>query len=363
MLLVNRSSFPAFAFRQFDREGDLDCVVSVRGTFRLGAGAALAVAERQEPFQWEDAYDGDPQHSTLLRQSDLVPHKPGTDVTLLGDALNPNADGGPFVCRLRVGERIDASLRVMGSRHWRARTRRTWRGLLQRDPQPILEGWELSEPEPAARVPLSWAAAVGGPLPDGTGEVHPDNPIGVGLVDRLHGDHRETYPAPSIEAADTPVAHWDALPAPAGFGPLPPWWRPRQQHAGTYDEAWLSERHPLLPRDFDERFWQCAPPGLVATPWLAGTEPFALDNLLPGHPHLTGTLPGIMLGVTVKQAGSDTKHALVLDGVHFDLRGGVDRVFLTWRTRFPLPDGAGAEIILAERVRLRPSQAYVEASA
>lgn len=183
------------------------------------------------------------------------------------------------------------------------------------------------------------------------------------MVDRENSDHRQTYPVPTIDAVDAPLEYWDTLPAPAGFGPISPWWRPRQQHASTYDEAWLSERHPLLPRDFDERFWQCAPAGLVATPWLAGTEPFALDNLLPDHPHLTGSLSGIMPGVTVGQAGPDTKHALVLDGVHFDLRAGVDRVFLTWRTRFPLPDAAGAEIVLAERARLRPSQAYVEASA
>ncbi len=363
MQLVNRTMFHAFAFRQFDREGALDGVVSVRGTFRVEPGLALATADDQEAFQWEDVYDGDPQQRPLLRQSDLVPFKPGTDVTVLGDAVNPNADGSPFLCRIRIGERIDASLRVMGTRYWIARTRRTWRGLLQRDPQPILEGWDLGEPEPAARVPLTWQAALGGPLPGGAGDVHPDNPLGTGLVDREHCDHRHTYPAPTIEAADAPVARYDVLPPPAGFGPVPPWWRPRQQHAGTYDEAWLAERHPLLPRDFDERFWHCAPPGLVATPWLAGTEAFTLDNLHPDHPRLTGLLPGIMLGATVTDEGGTRKHPLALDGVQFDLRPGIERVLLTWRCRFPLPEAETAEIVLAERARLRRSLPDTESAA
>nr|USU31342.1 DUF2169 domain-containing protein [Methylobacterium sp. OTU13CASTA1] len=363
MQLVNRTAFSAFAFRQFDQNGDLDCVVSVRGTFRFEPGGTLAVADRQEPFQWEDVYDGEPQQGSLLRQGDLVPYKPGTDVTLLGDAVNPNPDGGPFVCRIRIGNQIDASLRVMGPRRWQARTRRTWRGLLQRDPQPVLEGWDLSGPEPAARVPLTWASAVGGTLPGATGEVHPDNPLGLGLVDRAHCDHRETYPAPTIEAVDAPVERWNALPAPAGFGPLPPWWRPRQRYAGTYDEAWLAERHPLLPRDFDPRFWQCAPTGLVATPWLAGTEAFTLDNLHPDAPHLTGGLPGIMLGVTARDERATTKHPLVLDGVQFDLRAGRDAVLLTWRCRFPLPEAERAEIVLAERARLRRKQPDEEVAA
>ncbi len=85
MQLVNRTMFHAFAFRQFDREGALDGVVSVRGTFRVEPGLALATADDQEAFQWEDVYDGDPQQRPLLRQSDLVPFKPGTDVTVLGD--------------------------------------------------------------------------------------------------------------------------------------------------------------------------------------------------------------------------------------------------------------------------------------
>jgi hypothetical protein len=32
---------------------------------------------------------------------------------------------------------------------------------------------------------------------------------------------------------------------------------------------------------------------------------------------------------------------MVLDGVHFDMRPGVGRVFLTWRIGFPWPERRG----------------------
>ncbi len=88
-------------------------------------------------------------------------------------------------------------------------------------------------------------------------------------------------PAPTIEAADAPITRWDAMPPPAGFGPVPPWWRPRQQHAGTYDEAWLAERHPLLPRDFDERFWHCARPASSRRPGSPVPRPSPSTTCIP----------------------------------------------------------------------------------
>jgi hypothetical protein len=35
-------------------------------------------------FQWKDAYEGDLHQTVLIRQSDLTPDKPGTDISFLG---------------------------------------------------------------------------------------------------------------------------------------------------------------------------------------------------------------------------------------------------------------------------------------
>lgn len=104
MELINRLPFPAMAFRQFDKDGKLDCVVAVRGTFLHNQGQPLEIMREQEEFQWEDAYDGDPHKGIILRQTDLTPEKPGTDVTFLGNAYAP--EGRPstnWTVSLRVG--------------------------------------------------------------------------------------------------------------------------------------------------------------------------------------------------------------------------------------------------------------------
>jgi hypothetical protein len=59
---------------------------------------------------------------------------------------------------------------------------------------------------------------------------------------------------------------------PAGFGFIAGDWQPRLALAGTYDEAWTKKRAPLLPKDFDRRFFNAATPGLVTADYLAGNE-------------------------------------------------------------------------------------------
>ncbi len=64
----------------------------------------------------------------------------------------------------------------------------------------------------------------------------------------------------------------------------PPFWEVRRRHAGTMDDVWLAERHPLSPEDFDFRFWQSATPNCVTERWLSGSEIVTLTNLHHEHP-------------------------------------------------------------------------------
>ncbi|MEN5203150.1 DUF2169 domain-containing protein [Stenotrophomonas sp. TWI700] len=86
-------------------------------------------------------------------------------------------------------------------------------------------------------------------------------------------------PAPQIEAIDTPVLHLDRVKhpdgeldatgmaqvaagysyQPAGFGVVGRAWAPRLALAGTYDDAWKTQRWPGLPHDFDFAYWNGAP--------------------------------------------------------------------------------------------------------
>ncbi|MBK3400596.1 MULTISPECIES: DUF2169 domain-containing protein [Methylobacterium] len=108
---------------------------------------------------------------------------------------------------------------------------------------------------------------------------------------------------------------------------MPPFRRWRKGHCGTRDEAWLRERCPQAPADFDDRFFQTAPPALIR-PHLHGDETVRLDGLVPA----------------AHDAWFDGR--AVSARLHLDLRAeaGPRRVDPTWRgwvARCPAYHGAG----------------------
>ncbi|WP_372574333.1 DUF2169 family type VI secretion system accessory protein [Ruegeria jejuensis] len=326
-------------------EGALDVVVAVRGLFEHRQDAAVAEKPSDNVFQWQDVYDADPHGSPLLIQTDLVPEKPGTDVTFLGESYRPDDGRTNWRCGLKLGP-IDKTLQVTGPRRWEAKQTSVTRRM----------AWEIGSVDSADSVPVDWRLTAGGPLigpegPDAT-TIDPRNPIGLGRPDADAPDTAE-YRAPQILRVD------ETEPCqPAGLGPLAPFWQDRSQYAGTYDEAWKANRHPLLPRDFDSRFWQCAPPDQIATPHLRGDETYCLRNLHWEVPEAKGVLPGIDLAVLHEDSGIADWHVLALDGVQFDWRSDA-MVALTWRVRFPLPKAQTAKLTL-QRVRLVPQSEVPE---
>lgn len=358
MELINRLPFPAIAFRQFDANGDLDCVVSVRGTFLHRQGEVLALAAEQEEFQWEDAYDGDPHAVPLLRQTDLTPEKVGTDITFLGNAYAPDSvPAKSWHVGLRVGA-VSKQLQIHGPRYWQPIIREKWAGFSSREPKRVLAEWQLSETEPVSSIPLCWTKAYGGIIP-GTGDletatpadVEARNPLGCGIVNLDMPPDHTPVPAPQITRPGEKL-DWREPSEPQGFGLVSPWWRFRQQYAGTYDDVWLNERHPLLPKNFDPRFWQSAHPDLVAIDGLLGDETYSLAGLHPDIAKAEGQLSGLTLVVHCKDGDRDEWHILSLDGVQFDWRND-SKVMLTWRARFPLQEAIETTMTLT-RVRVKP---------
>jgi hypothetical protein len=353
MELINQLPIPALAFRQFDQAGNLDCVISAKATFRHVQDGVMALSPDQVPFLWADHYEGDPHKSALLRQSDLTPEKTGTDVTFLGSAHT--FDDHPqtsWECSIAIGT-IHKRLKVFGPRQWQPQFVEKTKGVFGKEVTRSLTGWRLSAPEFVREVPITWTLAAGGgvdgtpgPLVNGSQEAEPANPLGCGIVRNIGLLDAIPMPAPSVLSPEDGVLKWDKAYQPRGLGPIPPWWPQRSRYAGTYDDKWLDTRHPLLPLDFDPRFWQCAPEDQVAYPFLeAGTEYF-LKNLHPQQPVARGFLPSVTLGVHCLTEDRDEWHLANLDGVHFDWRSD-ERIIVTWRARFPLPDAEAAKLTLA----------------
>lgn len=335
--LDNHTPFSALAFSQFHRDGTDMAVLAVRGSFHLVPGQPLALAPRQAALELADRYDGDPADGLLVRCCDLVPHKPAADLTILGTGWAPRGEAAAsWLVGARLG-RLEKLVRVNGPRRWCP---------VRRDPPEDGEkrdaDWTLSAPQPARAVPLAWREAFGGPVPGSAPpDVHRANPLGRGIVDAAHCDAAAEWPAPAIEDPADPIADWRRHDhVPQGFAPLPPVWRPRQRHAGRYDDDWLARKHPLLPDDFDYRFYQYAAPGLVHEAPLAGDEELQLLHMHPDHAHVQVWLPGVRLSTTVqREDGKSESVPLMLDGVHVDLRGGLAQVFLTWRCWVPKREG------------------------
>jgi hypothetical protein len=321
MLATNTTPFAAIGFEQLHRDGEPMATLAVRGTFNLHPDLTLSLAENQD-LLLSDEYDGRPDETPLARVGDLIPFKPAADVTVLADALAP--EGKPhreWVAGLRVGGGTAHLLRILGPRFWEP---------VNGDP-----GWRLTQPEPTDRVAIDYRLAAGGLLVgDRAREVDARNPIGTGVLSREYTPRDTLVPAPQIEAEATPVGDPFEPEQPAGFGPVAPAWVWRQGFAGTYDEAWTRDRHPLLPTDFDYRFYQTAHPSLIQPGYLRGDELVELGRLLPGvAEEVSFHLPGVVPQAVFEwESGTTVATRLNLDGLHLDLRGpGPWRVDLTWR--------------------------------
>src|SRR5262249_17453529 len=88
------------------------------------------------------------------------------------------------------------------------------------------------------------------------------------------------------------VSYYGDRPPPVGFGFTSPGWQPRSAYAGTYNQKWSDERMPLLPLDFDRRFFNGAPRDQVAAGFLKADEQVLVLNASPGG-RLLFNLPGV----------------------------------------------------------------------
>ena len=308
-------------------------VVVCKATFTLAPGK-LQPAEQALPIELADRYWNEEaaQTSSVKVAGDVVLTKPGTDILITGTAHT--FDGQPRerwwagVCVAKGKQVIvEHQMHLHGPRAWQHRS---------------LLGWTLSRPEPTISVALRHELAYGGyhrnPQPkeqDKLLNTFAANPAGCGYWDPKQLDKSVPYLAPQIDTPEAPISKMGVdypLAAPA---PLARFWADRTRYGGTYDDAWQQQFHasaiPDFPHDFDNRFFQCAHPKLIAANHLQGDECIYLAGMVPGHSDvLMCELPAIRLHADMTAADGRTgRRSLALDTVHIDLVAGA--VALTWR--------------------------------
>jgi hypothetical protein len=277
--LENHTPFAAERTWVRDRNGTEIWVVAVKCTFDILPDGTTAVCQEQPPVVMAPLYrDPDnPSESSLTYDMDLVRTKQTTDVLLIGHAYAPQGQRTK-ACEvaLRVGSLVK-QLTVTGDRKWIGST--------------------MSDPLPFARMPITYERAYGGFDPQQRETQSPlwdvRNPVGTGFAKSAAAADGQRLP--NIEYPDQRIKSWNDRPQPAGFGPICTHWQPRVDFAGSYDDRWQQTRFPLLPEDFNDRHYQCAPADQQTPRFLVGNEPVALINLTPqGKLHFQ--LPRVFLG-------------------------------------------------------------------
>jgi hypothetical protein len=304
-----------------DEEGQPLLLLVVRATYAIG-DSDLKLAEEQPPVKWSGEPWGKPGESSDKYEPGTAFIKLATDVVLIGHAYPPRKGATEGLVTLQVGP-LKKAVRVVGERTWfRSMGHVT-----------------ATRPLPFDALPLTWERAFGGwdRTDAAKPAFEPRNPVGMGF--RASPRHfEEGLKLPNLEDPEEPLREFGQKVTPVGFGFTSPHWQPRAKFAGTYDEAWSRTRKPLLPKDFDRRFFNAAAPGLVAPGYLKGDEPVVITGA-SAKGRLSFALPGqaapvVTVGLV---GGQDVKPDMRLDTVILDTDAG--QVVLLWRGHVVLGEG------------------------
>jgi hypothetical protein len=306
-----------------DEEGRPLLVAVVKATFVIQDGG-LEVGDKQLPVNPTGEFWGDPDSSSYKYEPETAFIKPATDVVLIGHAYAPHSGATEVSVALRVGP-LEKTVRVVGDRMW----------------VKAFLGPKMTDPQPFERIPLVWERAFGGwdrSHPDPARHTfEPRNPVGTGFRQK-HAFPEEGIRVPNLEDPGHSVWGYGSAPAPAGFGFTSPSWQPRAALGGTYDAAWEKQRMPLLPKNFDRRFFNAASAKLIADAFLKGDESVMVDGAsMRGR--LYFTLPGVAAPeCLVTLVGRPDQHLQThLDTVIINTDDNL--LILLWRTNLVLRSG------------------------
>ncbi|MCC7540422.1 MAG: DUF2169 domain-containing protein, partial [Deltaproteobacteria bacterium] len=315
-------------------------VVTVKATFTFVPDGICALAEEQQLCTGDLPHEEDETQS-LRYPSDIVPMKPHGECILAGTCHPPGGRATISAVGFRVG-RAHREIAVFGDREWSGR---------------LAAG--VPTPKPFESMPLRWERSFGG-------RGHDRNPFGRGLVD-VETPAGAVRPLPNLEDPTDLVDGRGARPRPAGMFPLPAEWRAKDSRLGTYDRAYMRDRWPYLPADFDYAYFHAAPRDLRIEGFWSGDEEIELKNLHPSRPvmrsRLPGTRPRAFLSHVARGLSRFEEVPLHLDTITVDADAML--VFCVWRGAQPVASETLADIehlFVAHEVygQERPLPVYAE---
>jgi len=319
MQLINRTRFSGGIFVDLDADGTETLVLAVKATFEFGGRDEPRLASRQNNMAFADIYAGEPGASSLLYESDANWGRQTTDIAVMAHAYPRREGDRETDITVRVGA-LTKSAHVFGDR--------TWTGSV-RTARP-------SSPKPFERIPLIYERAFGGtddsPTDRNELEGEPRNPVGRGLRAAHSRLPLESIALPNVEDPNQPIGSLGDRPSPVGFTFVAKGWKPRSDFAGTYDAAWQIDRMPLLPKDFDRRFYTAASAGLTS-PSVIGGEVVELVNVTASRRERFA-IPRVSLQAGFHVDAAPTMMPMRLDSVVIDAVNA--KLVMVWHGSHPV---------------------------
>jgi len=322
--IQNKTPFAFDPLYMNDEEGRPMVVPIVKASFSIEKYRLVFPPDNQTPVNVSGEYRGDPETSSYKYEPEIVFFKPSTDVVLIGSArINQSATTEIYV-GFQVGP-IKKVVRVVGNRVWEKHL-----GIIT-----------MTDPEPFETIPLvyenaygGWDRSRGGP---NTHSFDSRNPVGTGYRGK---DTRfeEGILLANLEDPSQPIRNFGDTPRPVGFGFVSPHWQPRAGLSGTYDEAWQKERMPLLPKDFDRRFFNAAPRDQIAPGYLRGDESVVVTNASPSG-RIAFNLPGVEPPKCRIELRGNKKHEPQTNLDTVIINTDEKLLFLIWRAYLTLRNG------------------------
>jgi hypothetical protein len=320
MQILNQTGFVHEFTMGMDKAAQEYLVVVVKCTFDFpdAPNGPVRKSAKQVPLVMADTQTGEPGYSATLWETDFAFRKPRCDVVANGFA---HAPGGRPAERVPVGIKVGAwskRFEVVGNREWRA----------------VGPVFAATAPQPFLKMPISYDNAWGGTdrlnpedrLPGSYG----DNPVGTGWAQTRNQRFIPGLRLPNSQAIGEEIRSPFSAYRPMSFGPMGRGWPGRIEYGGTYDQNWIDNVFPFLPEDFDERYFQMAPPDQqIDHP--KGGEEVQLVNLTPRGRELF-RLPKTALPMTLFKGGDAVFEGdLLPDTILFDPENR--RFSLVWRVQ------------------------------
>lgn len=306
-----------------DKDGREFLSLVVKRTFEFPdepQGSILPCAE-QKDLVYADEYPGEPDLTACTWETDFAFRKGRCDVIVNGSA---HAPGGQSCTKVQVGLRIGGitkTFHVFGERRW----------------QQFGPSYVPTDPAPFVRQPISYQTAFGGTdrldRNNSMPPVYEANPVGTGWASKANGDFVEGVLLPATQAVDESISSPFANYRPMAFGPYGRGWPERLKFAGTYDQHWIDEVFPFLPKDFDERYYQSAPQDQQIPHPRSGTQVALLNLTVRGREAFT--LAHCELPITIFRKGQVALQREVLpDTVLMDT--DARSLAMVWRVEVPV---------------------------